>query len=101
MIHTEWLEKDDTDGIGAFAGECSTFNSELVFGFRANFHSKDYFIISKKSGRWILWVYDYDDTAINDITETEPELAETIKEIEEIWKTKSIKNFDEEKHESI
>ncbi len=95
-MNEKFLDKTDTDGIAAFAGECTVFNSDLVFGFRASRHEKDYFIISKKSGRWILWIFDYDEIAINDITETEPELTETIKAIEDIWQIKSKVNIDEE-----
>ena len=96
-----YLDPNDLDGIIVFINEESIFNSDHIFSFRIDLEDKNYIVISKKSGRWLFLRYDSDDTYINNITDTDPELEELISALEKETGILRVGNMDNFYKENI
>ncbi len=52
--------------------EQQPFITEDLIGFKGHAWQKDYFVISKKSGKWLVWNYNNEDIGIEDLSDENP-----------------------------
>ena len=53
--------------------EQQPFITEELIGFKGHSWQKDYFVISKISGKWLVWNYDDTDIGIEDLSDENPD----------------------------